>query len=127
MLDSFGPMSIRGRDHREISAMNTPNPVYEVHTTTFTVRAVGVEAIRVEIHDFDQNIVFEEGLDGNEIDYYTTDKYGEYLADGIYLYRSDPTGQRHLARNSVPEARDLMVGTTKVLENSGPCLSTRAT
>ena len=84
----FGPMSVRGRDHQEISVMNVPNPVRDVHTTTFTVRAAGVEAMRIEIYDLAQRLVFEEEVTGNELEYHTMDKYGEYLANGVYFYRA---------------------------------------
>ena len=53
-----------------------------------TVRAAGIEAMRIEIYDLAQDLVFEEEVAGSELEYHTTDKYGEYLANGIYFYRA---------------------------------------
>ena len=72
----------------ELSVMNVPNPVRDVHTTTFMVRSVDVEAIRIEIYDLAGTLVFEEEVAGNELVWHTDNDYGEFLANGIYLYRA---------------------------------------
>lgn len=72
----------------ELSVMNFPNPVKDVHTTTFTVRGVGVEAIRIQIFDQNETLVFEQQLEGQELEWHTDNSYGEYLANGTYYYRA---------------------------------------
>jgi hypothetical protein len=69
-------------------AYNEPNPIRDVHTTTFKVKgAVAIEAIRVEIFDLAGQLVFEDEQFGDELDWHTDNNYGEYLANGVYLYR----------------------------------------
>jgi hypothetical protein len=69
-------------------AYNEPNPVRDVHTTTFKVKgSVPIEAIRVEIFDQAGRLVFSEEEYGSELDWHTENNYGEYLANGVYLYR----------------------------------------
>lgn len=72
----------------ELQVMNVPNPITDVHTTTFMVRSVDVDAMRIEIYDLADNLVFEEEVSGNELVWHTDNDYGEYLANGIYLYRA---------------------------------------
>lgn len=71
-----------------IAVMNFPNPVTDVHTTTFTVRGEGVEAIRIQIFDQNETLVFEQQVTGQELEWHTDNKYGEYLANGTYYYRA---------------------------------------
>ena len=87
-LQALSPMSLEPMEEVAIEIVNVPNPVRDVYTTTFSVRTVGVEAMRIEIYDLEQNLVFEEEIAGNELEYHTTDKYGEYLANGVYFYRA---------------------------------------
>ncbi len=78
-----------GRDTpAELQVMNIPNPITDVHTTTFTVRSSDVEALRIVIYDLAGNRVYEEEVFGNELVWHTDNDYGEYLANGIYLYRA---------------------------------------
>jgi hypothetical protein len=72
----------------ELSVMNIPNPIRDVHTTTFMVRSIDVDAMRIEIYDLAGTLVFEEEVAGNELVWHTENDYGEYLANGIYLYRA---------------------------------------
>jgi len=85
----YGPssMGIR-RDTGGLSVTNFPNPVEDVHTTTFTVRGEGVEAIRIQIFDQNETLVFEQQIEGQELEWHTDNNYGEYLANGTYFYRA---------------------------------------
>jgi len=69
---------------------NYPNPVRDVHTTTFAVKgamAVFVEAIKVQIFDLSGRMVYEEEMAGKSFDWHTDNDYGELLANGVYLYK----------------------------------------
>jgi hypothetical protein len=80
--------SLLTRGTNELSVMNVPNPIKDVHTTTFTVRGVGIEAIKIQIFDLSGALVFERETEGNEMVWHTDSDYGEYLANGVYLYRA---------------------------------------
>ncbi|MCX6094880.1 MAG: T9SS type A sorting domain-containing protein [Candidatus Bipolaricaulota bacterium] len=71
-----------------LDVMNVPNPVKDVHTTTFMVRNTEVEAMRIVIYDLSGTLVYEEEIAGNELVWHTENSYGEFLANGIYLYRA---------------------------------------
>jgi len=93
--DSVDPMSMlrAGRaaprsGPQELQVFNVPNPVKDVHTTTFMVRSVDVEAMRIAIYDIAQTLVFEREIAGNELEWHTDNDYGEYLANGVYIYRA---------------------------------------
>lgn len=70
---------------------NEPNPITDVHTTTFMVKgamASLVEAVKVQIFDLSGRLVYEsEEIPGASLDWHTDNDYGEYLANGIYLYK----------------------------------------
>ena len=67
---------------------NEPNPIRDVHTTTFKVKsALPIEAIRVEIFNQAGQLVFKDQQLGDELAWHTDNDYGEYLANGVYLYR----------------------------------------
>jgi len=70
---------------------NDPNPITDVHTTTFMVKgtlASRVEAVKVEIFDLSGQLVYEsEEVPGTSLDWHTDNDYGEYLANGVYLYK----------------------------------------
>jgi parallel beta-helix repeat protein len=69
---------------------NEPNPVTDVHTTTFTVKgamATLVGAIRVEIYDLSGRLLYEEEVPSTSLDWHTNNQNGEYLANGTYLYK----------------------------------------
>jgi hypothetical protein len=78
-----------GRDTpAELQVINVPNPITDVHTTTFMVRSPDVEAMRIQIFDLAGSLVYEEEVSSNELVWHTDNDYGEYLANGIYLYRA---------------------------------------
>jgi hypothetical protein len=78
-----------GRDTpAELQVINVPNPITDVHTTTFMVRSPDVEAMRIQIFDLAGSLVYEEEISSNELVWHTENNYGEYLANGIYLYRA---------------------------------------
>jgi len=87
-------MSIREREASsrggaaDLQVINVPNPVKDVHTTTFMVRSVDVEAMRIVIYDISGAPLFEQEVPGNELVWHTENDYGEYLANGIYIYRA---------------------------------------
>ena len=72
---------------REISFFNVPNPVRDVHTTTFVVRGVEAERIRVEVYDLTGKLVWKGEALGNELTWHTEDLTGLPLANGVYLYK----------------------------------------
>ena len=69
---------------------NSPNPIRDVHTTTFFVKGGArdyVDAIRVEIFDQTGRMVYTHTEEGTSFDWHTDNDYGEYLANGVYLYK----------------------------------------
>ena len=71
----------------EITFQNIPNPVRDVHTTTFVVRGVEAERIRVEVYDLTGKLVWKGEALGNELTWHTEDLTGLPLANGVYLYK----------------------------------------
>jgi len=74
----------------DLEFTNYPNPIVDVHTTTFAVKgamAVFVEAIKVQIFDLAGRLVYEAEEAGASLDWHTDSDYGEYLANGVYLYK----------------------------------------
>lgn len=69
-----------------LKVVNTPNPVRDVHTTTFTVLGVEAEAMRVEVYDLTGRLVWKAEAPGNELVWHTEDLTGLPLANGVYLY-----------------------------------------
>lgn len=72
----------------QVSITSSPNPVTDVHTTTFTVRGANVEAMKIQIFDLSGALVYEEEAPGNQLQWHTDNTSGEYLANGVYLYRA---------------------------------------
>lgn len=70
-----------------ISFFNFPNPVRDVHTTTFTVRGVEADRIKVEIYDLAGRLVYTNEVPGSELVWHTQDLTGLPLANGVYLYK----------------------------------------
>jgi hypothetical protein len=68
------------------SVVNSPNPIRDVHTTTFTVKGVGIESIRVQIFDLAGRLAFDSGWQANDYAWHVQSDTGETLANGIYLY-----------------------------------------
>jgi hypothetical protein len=74
----------------EVTVVAYPNPIRDVNTATFQVMgtlAAEVEEIRVQIYDLSGHLVWEDAALGSELDWHTDSLSGEYLANGIYLYR----------------------------------------
>ncbi|MCX6094884.1 MAG: chitobiase/beta-hexosaminidase C-terminal domain-containing protein [Candidatus Bipolaricaulota bacterium] len=71
----------------ELRAICLPNPVRDVHTCSFYVQGGEVEATRVCVYDLAGSLVFEGEEPGDEIEWHTDNYLGEYLANGVYLYR----------------------------------------
>ncbi len=67
----------------------SPNPIIDVHTTTFAVKgaAAYVEAIKVQIFDLAGRLVYEAEEPGASLDWHTENSDVEYLANGVYLYK----------------------------------------
>jgi hypothetical protein len=89
-LSSFAAslQALRPRDLAELlTVRNVPNPVTDVHTTTFVVRGVEAERIKVEIYDLAGRLVWVGEASGNELEWHTDDLTGVYLANGVYLYK----------------------------------------
>jgi hypothetical protein len=84
-----GTLNLRPRDLAgRITIRNIPNPVRDVHTTTFLVRGVDIEAMKIQIFDLNETLIYEEEVSGNELVWHTVNDYGEYLANGVYFYRA---------------------------------------
>jgi len=69
---------------------NSPNPIRDVHTTTFYVKGAAaelVEAIKVQIFDQNGRLVYDRVEEGAQLDWHTDNDYGEYLSNGVYLYK----------------------------------------
>jgi hypothetical protein len=71
-----------------LTVRNVPNPIEGVNTTTFVVRGMEIEAVRIEVYDLAHSLVFEGEAQGTELVWHTEDNNGEYLANGVYLYRA---------------------------------------
>ena len=70
---------------------NDPNPITDVHTTTFMVKgamASLVESVKVQIFDLSGRLVYgSEEVSGTSLDWHTDNDDGEYLSNGVYLYK----------------------------------------
>ncbi|MDD3493365.1 MAG: right-handed parallel beta-helix repeat-containing protein [Candidatus Thermoplasmatota archaeon] len=74
----------------EIKFGNYPNPIRDVHTTTFQVLgplASLVSEIKVVIFDLSGKVVWQGSAAGAELDWHTDDLAGRYLANGVYFYQ----------------------------------------
>ncbi|RLF91352.1 hypothetical protein DRN52_09045 [Thermococci archaeon] len=74
----------------ELDVANFPNPITDVHTTTFKVlgpMASQVEEMRVRIFDLAGRLVWEGEAYGPELVWHTDNLAGQYLANGVYLYQ----------------------------------------
>ncbi|HDI11759.1 MAG TPA: hypothetical protein ENF77_05545 [Candidatus Acetothermia bacterium] len=81
-LSAVGPKA----GPREPTFLAVPNPVRDVHTTTFMVRGVEAELIRVEVYDLSGRLVWQGEAPGSRLVWHTEDLVGNYLANGVYLY-----------------------------------------
>jgi parallel beta-helix repeat protein len=74
----------------EFKFVNVPNPIRDVHTTTFKVLgplASMVTEIKVQVFDLTGKLVWEGTASGAELTWHTDDLTGAYLANGVYLYK----------------------------------------
>jgi len=74
----------------EFKFVNVPNPIRDVHTTTFKVLgplASMVTEIKVQVFDLTGKLVWEGTAAGAELTWHTDDLTGAYLANGVYLYK----------------------------------------
>jgi len=78
----------RSTGRSAFQVVNVPNPVCDVNTTRFKVRGEAIEAIRIQIFSLNQDLVFEQEVAGDELIWHTDDDYGDFLANGVYLYRA---------------------------------------
>ena len=76
----------RATPRGQLRVTNSPNPVTDVHTTTFKVQGADAEALRIQIFDLSGLLVYENEVQGGELEWHTENDYGEYLANGVYLY-----------------------------------------
>ncbi len=58
----------------------------DVHTTVFRAMGVEAEALKVEIYDLTERLVWKAEARGNELTWHTEDLTGLPLANGVYLY-----------------------------------------
>ena len=84
--DALDPMAIV----QELSIQVAPNPIRDVHTAYFNVvgpMAMEVDELWVQIFDLSGSLVWEEQSAEAEIAWHTNSLSGEYLANGVYIYR----------------------------------------
>ena len=84
--DALDPMAIV----QELTIQVAPNPIRDVHTAYFNVvgpMALEVDELWVQIFDLSGSLVWEEQSAEAEIAWHTNSLSGEYLANGIYIYR----------------------------------------
>lgn len=97
-LDIFGSDSVRivppnkpsAAPAAELPVVVFPNPISDVHTAYFRVAgplAAEVTALRVRIFDLAGRLVWDQEIADNELAWHTDNLAGEYLANGVYLYR----------------------------------------
>jgi len=74
----------------ELDVVAYPNPIRDIHTATFQVMGASadrVQEIRVQVFDVSGRLVWEDIASGSRLDWHTDNLSGDYLANGIYLYR----------------------------------------
>lgn len=77
-----------GEPDSEITVGNHPNPVRDIHTTTFRVLGAQADFLRIEIYDLTGRLVWKGESAGADIVWHTDDLAGLPLANGVYLYRA---------------------------------------
>jgi hypothetical protein len=73
-----------------LRAINIPNPIRDLNTTTFKVQGIRqeeIDKVRVEIFDLSGHLVYSEECSAVSIEWHTQNNLGEPLANGAYLYR----------------------------------------
>jgi len=84
--DALEPTAIA----QELIIQVAPNPIRDVHTAYFSVlgpMAQEVDELWVQILDLSGGLVWEEQSKGTEVAWHTNSLSGEYMANGIYIYR----------------------------------------
>jgi len=74
-----------------LRVVNIPNPLTSELATTFWVQGVchcNVQGLRVEIYDLAGQLVWQGETDMPVLPWFTHDTLGEYLSNGVYLYRT---------------------------------------
>ena len=75
----------------KIRVINVPNPITDVHTTSFRAEGVGpgeVDGLFVEVFDLSGRRVWSQRTTDSSLDWHTENAAGEYLANGVYLFRA---------------------------------------
>lgn len=75
----------------QIQVVPVPNPVRDVHTTTFRVLGIcpcSVQALKVEIYDLAGKLVWQGEVEGPMLAWHTENLEGLPLANGVYLYKA---------------------------------------
>ena len=68
----------------------SPNPVQDIHTTHFSVKASSpVDEIRVYIYDFSGQLMYDSGWGPNDLAWHVENDAGDVLANGVYYYRME--------------------------------------
>ena len=65
----------------------SPNPIRDVHTAEFGVRGILAHTITVQIFDLSGRLVWQGTGAGPTLIWHTQDSAGQYVANGVYLYR----------------------------------------
>jgi hypothetical protein len=76
-----------GEPPSSLTVKTVPNPIRDVHSTTFIVEGVNAELIWVEVYDLTGKLVWQGEGSGNELTWHTEDLTGLPLANGVYLYK----------------------------------------
>ena len=74
-----------------LRVVNIPNPLTTELATTFWVQGVClciVQGLRVEVYDLAGRLVWQGETDIPGLPWFTHDTLGEYLSNGVYLYRA---------------------------------------
>jgi hypothetical protein len=86
---ALGPSIATGRvEDAPIQVACIPSPVRDVHTARFTVLGEEVEGLIVQIFDLSGVLVWEKETDGSELIWHTESSSGDFVANGVYIYRS---------------------------------------
>ncbi|MCK4579828.1 MAG: S8 family serine peptidase, partial [Dehalococcoidia bacterium] len=71
----------------DIPPMPPSRNVIRLPAVPHSIPQEAVEAIRIQIFDLSGRLVYEHEEDGSRMEWHTENNYGEYLANGVYLYK----------------------------------------